>query len=170
MKKLFTISFFVLTIYFISFSSAFAASSVKVNILYHNSRPNYLYTTDKNEVSVLKSRGWKEVDFIKWYAPTYGTPVYRCYHPASARHLYTLDRNEVDVICATQGWVRDNGGQPVFYSGGTVPIYRSFDLKNGFHKFGPLLYIKFVTEQYDPVPKAVNEGIKMYAVSASCKL
>lgn len=72
--------------------------------------------------NVLSSKhGWK-YEGIGWHAPTSGTPVYRLYNPVLANHLYTTDTNEVNVLTSRNGWVKDNNGNPMFYSGASCII------------------------------------------------
>lgn len=163
MKKT-TISFLFLMLFLLlTTSSSLAANYSTVYELSHRDHFGPLYSADANEVKVLRSRGW--MAYETWRAPKSGTPVYRLNHPASSRHLFTTDRNEVEVLCASQGWVKDNNGQPVFYSGGSVPIYRSFNVYNGMHTLGSLSRI-LIECQGDPIPEARNEGIKLYGVWA----
>lgn len=162
MKKSIIALFILVSIFMVGASSAFAQDSVYIWQLHHRQHVGDLYSGDANEVNVLRSRGWNATPL--WIAPTTGTPVYRCYHPASSRHLYTLDKNEVEVICATQGWVKDNNGEPVFYSGGTVPIYRAFNIYNGSHMLGPGSLTRAYTNC--PNPSYRDEGVKLYALGS----
>ncbi|WP_049618577.1 hypothetical protein [Streptococcus sp. X13SY08] len=42
--------------------------------------------------------------------------------------------NEINVLTSRHGWTKDNGGRPVFYSGGNVNIYRVYNQKlRGLH-------------------------------------
>ena len=106
--------------------------------LYNSFTGEHLYTPDANEEQTLvSSHGWKS-ETIAWIAPAASvpdvTPVYRLYNPSLDNHLYTSDTNEIKVLTTTQGWVADNGGQPLFYSGGTESIYRMYNRdSNGLH-------------------------------------
>ncbi len=111
-----------------------AESEVSVYRLYLPANGEHLYTTDAYEASVLTlDQGW-QFEGIGWYAPSTGIPVYRLYNPGLMNHLYTTDNNEVRVLTETAGWVLDNGGNPLFYSGGSVGIYRLYNQElNGMH-------------------------------------
>ena len=102
--------------------------------LYHPITGEHLYTTDRNEKDVLyQQRGWG-YEGIAWYAPGEGKPVYRLYNAGLMNHLYTSDTNEVKVLTSRHGWKSDNNGRPVFYSGGTVKIYRVYNYRlRGLH-------------------------------------
>lgn len=102
--------------------------------LYHPITGEHLYTTDRYEKDVLyQQRGWG-YEGIAWYAPSTGKPVYRLYNAGLMNHLYTSDTNEVKVLTSRHGWKSDNNGQPVFYSGGAVKIYRVYNYRlRGLH-------------------------------------
>jgi GH25 family lysozyme M1 (1,4-beta-N-acetylmuramidase) len=121
----------------------------------------HLYTTDYNEVKVLTgSYGWT-YEGIGWYAPTTGTAVYRLYNPVLKNHLYTTDPNEVSVLTSQYGWQNDNNGNPVFYSGGAVPIYRLYNEGlSGMH------LLTTDENEYITLPQYgwTQEGIKLYAL------
>lgn len=100
----------------------------------HNAKTGeFLYTTDANEINVLTGSGaWKN-NGIAWNAPASGNPVYRLNFPKASMHLYTKDPREMTVLVAEQGWTVDNGGAPMFYSGGEVEINRLLHPKSGNH-------------------------------------
>ena len=102
--------------------------------LYAPSTGEHLYTSDPNEVDVLSTAyGW-EFEGIGWFAPEDGVPVYRLFNAGLNNHLYTSDTNEVSVLTKYHGWELDNNGDPLFYSGGTVNIYRLYNENlNGMH-------------------------------------
>lgn len=131
--------------------------------LYNPVNGEHLYTTDANEKNVLSSKhGWK-YEGIGWHAPTSGTPVYRLYNPVLANHLYTTDTNEVNVLTSRNGWVKDNNGNPVFYSGGNVNILRvyNYGLK-GMH------HLTTDTNEYKTLPQYgwKQEGVAFKALRA----
>lgn len=131
--------------------------------LYNPVNGEHLYTTDVNEKNVLSSKhGWK-YEGIGWHAPTSGTPVYRLYNPGLANHLYTTDTNEVNVLTSRDGWVKDNNGNPVFYSGGNVNILRvyNYGLK-GMH------HLTTDTNEYNTLPHYgwKQEGVAFKALRA----
>jgi hypothetical protein len=104
--------------------------------------------------------GW-DYEGIAWYAPDSGTAVYRLYNPELRNHLYTTDTNEVQVLTASHGWQADNNGKPVFYSGGTVPIYRVYNEGlSGMHHLTSD-YNEYITL---PAYGWSQEGIKLYAI------
>ena len=91
--------------------------------LYHPSLQVHLYTTDANELAVLKKRGDWNYEGIAWKTETTkGDPVYRLYHPTIKVHLYTRDKNEYAVL-AQRGWLQE-GIAYRFY--GPVPVYRLY--------------------------------------------
>lgn len=93
--------------------------------LFNRTTGEHLYTPDYNEASTISRRGWTS-EGVGWNAPTSGTPVYRLFNPDISDHLYTTDTNEVRVL-TSRGWRTDNGGRPLFYSGGGVSIYRLYN-------------------------------------------
>lgn len=126
--------------------------------LYNPSTSEHLYTTDKNEYETLyKKHGWGQ-EGIAWKAPRSGTPVYRLYQPGLDNHLYTTDQNEIKVLTSKYGWKKDNGGQPVFYSGGSTPIYRVYNKGlRGLH------HLTTDLNEYNTLPKYgwAKEGQKL---------
>ena len=91
--------------------------------LYHPSLQVHLYTTDANELAVLKKRGDWNYEGIAWKTETTkGDPVYRLYHPTIKVHLYTRDKNEYAVL-AQRGWLQEG---IAYRSYGPVPIYRLY--------------------------------------------
>lgn len=128
--------------------------------LYMPSTGEHLYTSDKNEYDTLYQKyGWGQ-EGIGWYAPSSGTAVYRLYQPGLKNHLYTTDKNEVRVLTSKYGWVTDNGGEALYYSGGSVPIYRVYNKGlNGMH------HLTTDTNEYNTLPKFgwKQEGATLYA-------
>ena len=91
--------------------------------LYHPSLQVHLYTTDANELAVLKKRGDWNYEGIAWKTETTkGDPVYRLYHPTIKVHLYTRDKNEYAVL-AQRGWLQEG---IAYRSYGPVPVYRLY--------------------------------------------
>ncbi|HFH9837816.1 TPA: ZmpA/ZmpB/ZmpC family metallo-endopeptidase [Streptococcus suis] len=91
--------------------------------LYHSGLKVHLYTTDTNELTVLKQRGDWRYEGISWKTETSkGDPVYRLYHPTIKVHLYTRDKNEYTVL-AQRGWKQEG---IAYRSYGPVPIYRLY--------------------------------------------
>lgn len=111
-----------------------AAGPKAIYRLYHPVTGEHLYTPSLKEKDVLyKQAGWG-YEGIAWYAPTKGKPVYRLYNRGLKNHLYTTDKNEVEVLTRLHGWTKDFNGAPIFYSGGTVSIYRLYNKKlRGLH-------------------------------------
>lgn len=104
-----------------------AVNPLAIYRLYNPSTGKHLYTTDENEKNVLyNQRGWG-YEGVGWYSPSTGIPVYRIYNPVLQNHLYTQDEHEVRVLTSQHGWKSDNGGNPVFYSGGSVNVYRLYN-------------------------------------------
>lgn len=109
-------------------------TGIPIYRLYLPSTGEHLYTSSKNEYDTLyKKYNWGQ-EGIAWYAPETGTAVYRLYHPGLKNHLYTTDTNEVNTLTREYGWKIDNDGDPLYYSGGDVPIYRVYNKGlNGMH-------------------------------------
>lgn len=141
-----------------------AQGAVTIYRLYNPRNGEHLYTADANEKNVLfQKHGWG-YEGEAWYAPNKGKdslPVYRLYNAGLQNHLYTIDTNEVRVLTTKHGWTKDNGGRPVFYSGGKANIYRVYNPKlRGLHHW--------TTDQneYRVLPKHgwKQEGIKLQAL------
>lgn len=136
------------------------AESIPIYRLYMPSTGEHLYTSDKHEYDTLyKKYGWGQ-EGIGWYAPSSGTAVYRLYQPGLKNHLYTTDKNEVKVLTSKYGWVTDNGGEALYHSGGSVPIYRVYNKGlNGMH------HLTTDTNEYNTLPKFgwQQEGATLYA-------
>lgn len=84
----------------------------------------HFYTTSPFERDNLEKGGWKS-ERVEWIAPEKGTAVYRLYNP-NARggdHYYTASTYQGKSLVKT-GWKWDQGGKPVFYSGGTSRLCR----------------------------------------------
>ncbi|MDR0297889.1 MAG: hypothetical protein LBI11_04470 [Streptococcaceae bacterium] len=137
------------------------APSVPIYRLYNPVNGEHLYTEDANEKDVLStSRGWT-YEGTGWQAPSTGTPVYRLYNPTLKNHLYTTDTNEVKTLTKGNGWQSDNNGNPLFYSGGSVSIYRLYNKGlAGMH------LLSTDTNEYNTLPKYgwSQEGTKLYGV------
>lgn len=143
MKKLVAFLFSMVVV-FTSANPVLAAVNISVpmenmpvyRLYLEANKGEHLYTTDANEASVLtKERGWV-YEGVAWFAPTSGTPVYRLRNDVLQNHLYTSDLNEIKVLTTTDVWELDNGGEPMFYSGGTNNIYRLYNTDpaaNGLH-------------------------------------
>ena len=144
-------------------TEAKAADSVEIYRLYNSVNGEHLYTTDAHEKDVLSAMTDWTYEGIGWYAADTGTPVYRLYNDALGNHLYTTDTNEVSVLTSTDShWSVDNNGQPLFYSGGSVPVYRVYNEGlNGMH------HLTTYRNEYDTLPAYgwKQEGISLYAVS-----
>ena len=133
---------------------------IPVYRLYNPITGNHLYTTDENERYVLyTSQGWG-YEGVAWYSPKTGTGVYRLYNRVLHNHLYTTDLNEINTLTKLPDWSIDNGGQPLFYSGGSTPIYRLYNRElNGMH------HLTTDENEYNTLPKYgwSKEGVAFYA-------
>lgn len=143
-------------------SSSTTAGTQTIYRLYNPITGEHLYTPDANEVQVLYSQyGWG-YEGIGWYsAVNTGAPVYRLYNPGLGNHLYTTDLNEINVLTTTAGWVMDNNGNPLFYSDGTVPIYRLYNRElSGMH------HLTTDLNEYNVIPAYgwAQEGVAINAV------
>lgn len=137
-----------------------AQVSIPIYRLYHPGIGRHLYTTDENEKNIRYNEGWG-YEGIAWYAPGQGTPVYRLYNATLKNHLYTQDRNEVRVLTSLHGWKSDFNGQPVFYSGGEISVYRLYNRNlQGRHHWTT------DTNEYRVLPNHgwTQEGIKFKAL------
>lgn len=148
-----------------SSGSTSASTPVQTQPIYRLYCPvngEHLYTTDANERDVLStSYGWT-YEGVGWNAPTSGEAVYRLYNSGLQNHLYTTDLNEGRTLTAIdpENWHWDNNGQPVFYSGGTRPIYRLYNEGlQGMH------HLTIDSNEYAVLPEYEwqQEGIKLYA-------
>lgn len=107
--------------------SGTAGESHAIYRLYNYENGEHLYTIDANEKDVLYQQHHWGYEGVAWYAPSSGNAVYRLYNHGLQNHLYTMDLNEVRVLTTYHGWQLDNAGNPVFYSGGSTPIYRVYN-------------------------------------------
>jgi len=143
-------------------AEAAPAKSVAIYRLYNPSTGEHLYTADKNEKDVLYNQAGWGYEGTGWYAPSAGTAVYRLNNPKLKNHLYTTDKNEVKVLTSKYGWKKDNNGQPVFYSGGNVGIYRVYNAKlSGLH------HLTTDSNEYKVLPQYgwSQEGVKLKAIA-----
>ena len=138
-----------------------AETTVPIYRLYNPDNGEHLYTTDANETRVLYEEHNWGYEGVAWYAPSgTGTPVYRLYNPVLCNHLYTTDTNEVHVLTTTTEWISDNNGQPVFYSDGSIPVYRVYNKElQGMH------HLTTDRNEYDTLPTYgwEQEGVSLYA-------
>lgn len=135
-------------------------SSIPIYRLYCPVNGEHLYTSDVNERNVLYTRyGWG-YEGVAWYADTSGTPVYRLYNSGLKNHLYTTDLNEVKSLLKIPEWSLDNNGEPLYYSNGSVPIYRVYNYAlNGMH------HLTTDGNEYNVLPGHgwKQEGVSLYA-------
>lgn len=95
--------------------------------IYNPTSGEHVYSTHKEEVTTrIKEGNWNYED-IAWYSPTSGIPVYRLYNPTLGTHLYTTNKNEINFLTSSEGWIPDFNGDPLFYSGGTITVYRLYN-------------------------------------------
>lgn len=122
---------------------ASASSTKAVYWIVHKKTGENLYTTAQNEVNTLCNvkKTWTNKGTM-WYAPTSGEPVYRLYNPKTGDHHFTKSANEVNVLTKVKKtWQADFNGKPIFYSGGSKPVWRLRNdsrikaLKAGTHQF-----------------------------------
>ena len=105
--------------------------------VYNKNTGEHLYTASAFERNSLVKGGWSN-EGIGWKAPTKGTAVYRVYNPNAqgGDHYYTASKFEAQSLVKT-GWKWDNGGKPVFYSGGKTKVYVAYNpnAKSGSHNY-----------------------------------
>ncbi|WKB49861.1 bacterial Ig-like domain-containing protein (plasmid) [Lactococcus lactis subsp. lactis] len=108
-------------------SKPVAKQTLAVYRLYNKNSGEHFYTTSAFEKDSLVKGGWN-YEGIGWTSPTQGTAVYRVYNPnvKGGDHYYTASQFEAQSLVKT-GWKWDNGGKPVFYSGGKTPVYVAFN-------------------------------------------
>lgn len=110
--------------------------------VYNKNTGEHLYTASAFERDSLVKGGWSN-EGIGWQAPTSGTAVYRLYNPnvAGGDHYYTASKFEAQSL-VKGGWKWDNGGKPVFYSGGKTKIYVAYNpnAKSGSHNYTSSAY------------------------------
>lgn len=127
--------------------------------LYNPLNGEHLYTPDKNEADTLSaSAGW-EYEGIIWYAPLKGERVYRMNNPRGY-HLYTVDTDEVRALKDME-WDVDNEGNPLFYSGGKIKVYRLYNPVKAAHLLTPDI------NEYNILEKSgewVGEGATLMAL------
>ncbi len=137
------------------------ADSITIYRLYNPKTKEHLWTSSSKEYSVLPGYGWKQ-EGTAWHAPTKGQGVYRLYNKKSGDHHYTSSQNEAKVLTTQYGWTYDNNRKPVFYSGGSKPIYRLYNnkFKVGAH------HLTMSRKEYDTLPKYgwIQEGIALKCV------
>ncbi len=137
------------------------AESKPIYRLYNKKTKEHLWTASKNEYNALPKYGWTQ-EGKAWSAPASGKAVYRLYNPKTKDHHYTAAANEVKVLSTKYGWKKDNNGKPVFYSGGSKPIYRLYNksFKVGAH------HLTTSANEYKTLAKYgwKQEGIALYAV------
>ncbi|MDR0298460.1 MAG: hypothetical protein LBI11_07410 [Streptococcaceae bacterium] len=143
-------------------AKAATTGGVPIYRLYSPVTNEHLYTQDANEKKVLSTQAGWTYEGTGWYAPNAGTPVYRLYNPGLKNHLYTTDTNEVKTLTNGHGWQSDNNGKPLFYSGGSVAIYRMYNFAlSGMH------LLTTDSNEYKTLPAAGwnQEGTKLYGVA-----
>ena len=101
--------------------------------LYSDVTKEHHYTTDLNEYTVLRTRGWLQEGVAHWVwedalqvSAVTPVPLYRLYNPQIRQHLWTTDANENAVLPA-RGWMQegvDGYVLPSAVAGVTVPLYR----------------------------------------------
>lgn len=105
--------------------------------VYNKNTGEHLYTASTFERDNLVKVGWSN-EGIGWKAPTKGASVYRVYNPNAqgGDHYYTASKFEAQSL-VKMGWKWDNGGKPVFYSGGKTKVYVAYNpnAKSGSHNY-----------------------------------
>ncbi len=137
------------------------SSAVPIYRLYNAGNGEHLYTSNAIEAVTLIQAGWTD-EGTGWFAPSSGQPVYRLYNEGLQNHLYTTDEHEVDVLTTQHGWIKDFNGEPIFYSGGDVPIYRVYNEQlRGLH------HLTTDEHEYNVLPTVgwTQEGIAFRAIS-----
>jgi|GEM_PF-3533725 len=129
---------FILTCFAgIHVNAAAAGGGVNVFRLYNPNTGEHLYTTSNSEKTANAYAGWT-YEGIGWVAPTKGAGVYRLYNPnaVGGDHYYTKSMFEArDLV--SKGWKMDNGGAPIFYSGGSTKAYVAYNpnAQSGAHNY-----------------------------------
>lgn len=120
-----------------SASASTTTSETPVYRLYNKATGEHFYTTSNFEANQDVKTGWL-AEGVAWFAPKTGTAVYRVYNPNAKNgdHYYTKSKFEAESL-VKQGWKWDNGGKPVFYSGGKTSVYVAYNpnAQSGAHNF-----------------------------------
>ncbi|MFZ2576405.1 MAG: hypothetical protein WAX22_02865 [Lactococcus hircilactis] len=118
-------------------SASTSTSSIPVYRLYNKNTGEHFYTESLAEKNNLANVGWN-YEGIGWQAAPQGESVYRVYNPNAkgGDHYYTLSKYEAQSLVKV-GWKWDNGGKPVFYSGGNTNLYVAYNpnAQSGAHNF-----------------------------------
>ena len=106
--------------------------------LYNHHTGEHFYTTSAAEKNADVKAGWTS-EGIGWVAPSSSkTPIYRVFnsHAKGGDHYYTMSKFEASQLVKA-GWKWDNGGKPVFYSGGSQAVYVAYNpnAKSGSHNY-----------------------------------
>lgn len=105
---------------------------ITVYRLYNTRNKEHLYTTDKNEMTVLLkiyNSDWK-YEGPAWMSPnSTGSKVYRVYNPRSGEHLYTKDSYEAKILSSKFGW--RNEGKKFYSDTKGLSVYRLFNSAAG---------------------------------------
>ena len=95
--------------------------------LYNPATSEHLWTTNFREYSKLGPQGWVQ-EGVGWISPSSGEGVYRLYNPGLGTHHYTMSENEIKTLTASEGWLLDNAGNPLFLSSDDgTPVYRLYN-------------------------------------------
>lgn len=137
MKK-FKLILILISIYLVSSGIFIFKVHADVNIyrVYNSNSSEHFYTKDTNEMFNLINNNWKS-EGVAWASPQSGTAVYRIYNPnSSGDHYYTSSKYEAQAV-VNSGWKWDNNGNPVFFSGGSIPVYVSYNpnAHSGSHNY-----------------------------------
>jgi hypothetical protein len=120
-------------------ATSVSASADTLVPLYRTYNPNsgeHFYTTSYAEAENAYNAGWN-IEGTGWQTPASGNPVYRVFNPNSTNagsHYYTGSKAEAEHLVGL-GWKWDNNAQPVFYSGGDMPVYVQYNKNDSGHNY-----------------------------------
>ena len=120
---------------------ATTTETIKIYRLYNKNTGEHLFTSKKTEYDKLCSLGWVgEGETFDGVSSTESdaVAVYRVYNPnaSGGDHHYTKSLGEVKKLVAL-GWKADFDGKPVYYTKGTLDVYKLYDKTTGRHHFTP---------------------------------
>lgn len=133
--------------------------SVPVYRMYNPSSGKHYYTQSSTDRTNLLKKGWN-CEGTGWTAPsTSNLPVYQIYNH-QGDHFSTTNEARAAALVKL-GWAWNNGGKPVFYSGGSVKVYVAYNPRSGSHN-----YTSSLSEQTSLIKSGwQNEGVAYYATN-----
>lgn len=139
------------------YSPAPSSATASVYRLYDRKTSYHFYTSNSQEVELLKSRGWN-LEGTAWKVSTSkeGNPIYRVWNTKTGERIYTRHWSEVEKLVG-RGW--KNEGIAFYSKDQGKPIYRLRNKRTGKY---------LLTLHQSEVAKLVagewqNEGVAWYS-------